>query len=217
MFNNELDRSFIAYGRVISGTIHEGEDIKVLCENYDSNNSEDMYVAKAEKLWIMQAGGRHKIQVNKVSAGNWIGIEGIDKGITKTATIVSVEDQETICFKRLDFNTESVIKVACEPLNPSELPKMLEGLRKINKIYPMVTTKVEESGEHLIIGSGEIYLDQILHDLRHLYAEIEIKVSEPFIAINETVGEASAVRCFAETPNHKNQISMTTEPFEKGL
>jgi U5 small nuclear ribonucleoprotein component len=40
--------------------------------------------------------------------------------------------------------------------------------------------------------------------MRTLYSEIEIKVSEPFISINETVGEASAVRCFAETPNHKN-------------
>jgi U5 small nuclear ribonucleoprotein component len=56
-----------------------------------------------------------------------------------------------------------------------------------------------------------------MHDLRTLYAEIEIKVSEPFIAINETVGEASAVRCFADTPNKKNQISMTTEPMDKGL
>jgi len=40
--------------------------------------------------------------------------------------------------------------------------------------------------------------------MRTLYSEIEIKVSEPFIAINETVGEASAVRCFADTSNHKN-------------
>jgi 116 kDa U5 small nuclear ribonucleoprotein component len=95
--------------------------------------------------------------------------------------VVDVSDQDTVSMTRLDFNTESTIKVACEPLIPSELPKMLEGLRKINKIYPMVTTKVEESGEHLIIGSGEIYLDQILHDLRNLYAEVEIKVSEPFI------------------------------------
>lgn len=166
---------------------------------------------------MMQAGGRHKINVDKACAGNWVGIEGIDSGIVKTATVVDINDTETVSMKRLDFNTESTIKIACEPLNPSELPKLLEGLRKINKIYPMVTTKVEESGEHLIIGSGEIYLDQIMHDLRNLYAEVEIKVSEPFIQINETVGEASAVRCFADTPNHKNQISMTTEPLDKGL
>ena len=189
----------------------------MLGENYEVAGGEDMYVAKVEKLWIMQAGGRYKVRINKLSAGNWVGIEGIDKGILKTATIVDIDDSETISFKRLDFNCESVIKIACEPLIPSELPKMLEGLRKINKSYPMVTTKVEESGEHLIIGTGELYLDQILHDLRRMFADVEIKVSEPFICINETVGEASAVRCFADTPNKKNQISMTTEPLEKGL
>jgi len=197
--------------------LKEGQQVKVLGENYEVAGGEDMYVAKVEKLWIMQAGGRYKVRINKLSAGNWVGIEGIDKGILKTATIVDIDDSETISFKRLDFNCESVIKIACEPLIPSELPKMLEGLRKINKSYPMVTTKVEESGEHLIIGTGELYLDQILHDLRRMFADVEIKVSEPFICINETVGEASAVRCFADTPNKKNQISMTTEPLEKGL
>jgi len=46
-------------------------------------------------------------------------------------------------------------------LNPSELPKLLAGLRKINKSYPLAETKVEESGEHIIIGTGELYLDSI--------------------------------------------------------
>ena len=48
------------------------------------------------------------------------------------------------------------MKIAVEPLNPSELPKMLDGLRKINKTYPLVTTKVEESGEHIVLGTGEV-------------------------------------------------------------
>jgi len=43
-------------------------------------------------------------------------------------------------------------QLAIEPLNPSELPKMLDGLRKINKTFPLVTTKVEESGEHVVLG-----------------------------------------------------------------
>ena len=120
-------------------------------------------------------------------------------------------------FKKLDFQCESTIQVACEPLNPSELPKMIEGLRKINKSYPMVTTKVEESGEHIIVGTGELQLDQIFYDLRKLYSEIEIKVSEPFVKICETVVESSSVRCFAETPNRKNKISMMAEPLDKGL
>ncbi len=118
-----------------------------------------MVVQKVQKLWILQAGGRFKIEVDKALAGSWIAIEGVDQSITKTATITSTEVEELEVFKKLDFNSEASIKVACEPLNPSELPKMIEGLRKINKSYPLATTKVEESGEHIIIGTGELYMD----------------------------------------------------------
>lgn len=57
---------------------------------------------------------------------------------------------------------QSVVKVAVEPLNPRELPKMVEGLRCINKSYPLAVTKVEESGEHAILGTGELYLDSLM-------------------------------------------------------
>ena len=57
------------------------------------------------------------------------------------------------------------MKIAVEPVNPSELPKMLDGLRKVNKSYPLLSTKVEESGEHVILGTGELYLDCVMHDL----------------------------------------------------
>ena len=65
-----------------------------------------------------------------------------------------------------------MIKIAVEPVNPSELPKMLDGLRKVNKSYPLLNTKVEESGEHIILGTGELYLDCVMHDLRRMYSEI---------------------------------------------
>ncbi len=96
-----------------------------------------------------------------------------------------------------------MLKIAVEPIAPSELPKMLSGLRQINKSYPLVTTKVEESGEHIILGTGELYLDSVMHDLRKLYSEIEIKVSDPVVKFCETVVETSALKCYAETPNKK--------------
>ncbi len=39
---------------------------------------------------------------------------------------------------------------------------MVEGLRCINKSYPLAVTKVEESGEHAILGTGELYLDSLM-------------------------------------------------------
>jgi U5 small nuclear ribonucleoprotein component len=54
-----------------------------------------------------------------------------------------------------------------------------------------------------------------MHDLRKLYSEIEIKVSDPVVRFCETVVETSSLKCFAETPNKKNKITMICEPLEK--
>ena len=81
----------------------------------------------------------------------------------------------------------------------------------------MLSTKVEESGEHVIIGTGELFLDCVMHDLRHVYAEIEVKVSDPVVTFCETVVETSSLKCFAETPNQRSKLTMIAEPLEKGL
>lgn len=94
---------------------------------------------------------------------------------------------------------------------------MLDGLRKVNKSYPLLATRVEESGEHIILGTGELYLDCVMHDLRCMYSEIDIKVADPVVAFCETVVETSSLKCFAETPNKKNKVTMIAEPLEKGL
>lgn len=60
-------------------------------EQFTLEEEEDVVVAKASKLWILQAGGRFKISVQEACAGNWIAIEGIDASITKTATVTSVD------------------------------------------------------------------------------------------------------------------------------
>ena len=56
--------------------------------------------------------------------------------------IMGIVDFQAYIFRPLKFNTCSAIKIAVEPHNPSELPKMLDGLRKVNKSYPLLTTKV---------------------------------------------------------------------------
>ncbi|XP_015920056.1 116 kDa U5 small nuclear ribonucleoprotein component [Parasteatoda tepidariorum] len=208
--------SFHVFGRVFSGTLQANQDVRILGETYTSTDEEDSRILTVGRLWISEA--RYKIEVNRVPAGNWVLIEGIDQPIVKTATIVDVsEAAELFIFRPLKFNTNSVIKIAVEPVNPSELPKMLGGLRKVNKSYPLLSTKIEESGEHIILGTGELYLDCVMHDLRKMYSEIDIKVADPVVSFCETVVETSSLKCFAETPNKKNKLTMIAEPLEKGL
>jgi translation elongation factor EF-G len=50
-----------------------------------------------------------------------------------------------------------------------------------------------------------------------MYAEIEIKVADPVVKFCETVVETSSLKCFAETPNKKNKLTMIAEPLEAGI
>jgi 116 kDa U5 small nuclear ribonucleoprotein component len=218
LFNTSDASGFQSFGRVMSGTVRSGQQVRVLGEGYSIDDEEDMSMAKISDVWIAET--RYNIPTDGVPAGNWVLLGGIDNSIVKSATIVPPkleDDEDAYIFKPITHFTESVFKVAVEPINPSELPKMLDGLRKINKSYPLITTKVEESGEHVILGTGELYMDCVLHDLRRLYAEMEIKVSDPVTRFCETVVETSAIKCYAMTPNKKNKITVVAEPLDAGI
>ena len=215
-YPNEDATAFHVFGRVLSGTLRANQDVKVLGEKYTLLDEEDSRILTVGRLWIHEA--RYNIEVNAVPTGNWVLIEGIDEPIVKTATITDLpSSSELHIFRPLKFNTHSVIKIAVEPVNPSELPKMLDGLRKVNKSYPLLNNKVEESGEHIILGTGELYMDCVMHDLRKMYSEIDIKVADPVVSFCETVVDTSSLKCFAETPNKRNKITMIAEPLERGL
>ncbi|TYH36774.1 hypothetical protein ES332_D13G288100v1 [Gossypium tomentosum] len=179
---------FDAFGRVYSGRIQTGQSLRVLGEGYSPDDEEDMTIKEVTKLWIYQA--RYRIPISSGPPGSWVLIEGVDASIMKTATLCNIDlDEDVYIFRPLQFNTLPVVKTATEPLNPSELPKMVEGLRKISKSYPLAITKVEESGEHTILGTGELYLDSIMKDLRELYSEVEVKVADPVVSFCETIAE----------------------------
>ncbi|WFC99844.1 hypothetical protein MYAM1_002590 [Malassezia yamatoensis] len=208
---------FLALGRVLSGTLGKGDSVKVLGEQFTQEDDEDMALETVQDLWIGEA--RYMVPADAVPAGNLVVLGGIDTSIVKSATVcaASLPPSETYTLRPIVQFTESVLKVAVEPLNPAELPRMLEGLRNINKTYPLVQTRVEESGEHTLLGTGELYLDCVLHDLRTLYSEIEIKISDPLVKFCETVVETSAVQAYAITPNQKNKLTLIAEPLEKGI
>ncbi len=42
-------------------------------------------------------------------------------------------------------------------------------------------------------------------------------MADPVVAFCETVVESSSLKCFAETPNKRNKITMIAEPLDKGL
>ncbi|PFH62636.1 hypothetical protein XA68_12710 [Ophiocordyceps unilateralis] len=218
LFSTTDAKSFLSLGRVLSGTARPGMEVRVLGEGYSVDDEEDMTTASIVQVLIAET--RYNIVTDGVPAGNLVLLSGVDNSIVKSATIVAPklgDGEDAHIFQPVTHFTQSVLKVAVEPVNPSELPKMLDGLRKVQKSYPLIDTKVEESGEHVIIGTGELYMDCVLHDLRRLYADMDIKVSDPVTRFCETVVETSATKCYAITPNKKNRVTMVAEQLDKGI
>ena len=59
----------------------------------------------------------------------------------------------------MKFSVSPVVRIAVEPKNPSDLPKLVEGLKRLAKSDPMVQCIIEESGEHIVAGAGELHLE----------------------------------------------------------
>lgn len=167
LYSSPEGDSFQAFGRIYSGSIQNGDQVthtppllpntpsappltpsslpdfqvRILGENYTLQDEEDMAVCTVTSLSVPQ--GRFRLELNRARAGNWVLLEGVDGPINKTATITCKSgNDDAAIFRPLNFNTLPVIKLAVEPLNPAELPKMVEGLRKIRKSYPAAQTKV---------------------------------------------------------------------------
>ena len=69
----------------------------------------------------------------------------------------------------MKYSVSPVVRVAVEPKNASDLPKLVEGLKKLSKSDPLVVCYTEESGEHIIAGCGELHVEICLNDLVNEY------------------------------------------------
>ena len=76
---------------------------------------------------------------------------------------------------------------------------------------------IEESGEHIIAGAGELHLEICLKDLEEDHAGIELKKSDPVVTFRETVTEESSINCLSKSPNKHNRLYMRAKPLTEEL
>ena len=61
----------------------------------------------------------------------------------------------------MKFSVSPVVRVIVEAKNPADLPKLVEGLKQLAKLDPMVQCIIEESREHIIIRGWGIALEDL--------------------------------------------------------
>lgn len=143
---------FYAFGRVFAGTIATGQKVRILGPNYVPGKKSDLWVKNIQRTIIMM--GRYVEQVQDIPAGNTCGLVGVDQYLLKSGTITTSESGH--CIKTMKFSVSPVVRVAVEPKNQADLPKLVEGMKRLSKSDPMVLCYTEESGEHIIAGCGEV-------------------------------------------------------------
>jgi elongation factor 2 len=193
---------FYGFGRVFSGTIATGQKVRILGPNYVPGKKTDLWVKNIQRTVIMM--GRYTEQVADVPAGNTCALVGVDQYLLKTGTIVTEEDAHTI--KSMKFSVSPVVRCAVEPKNSADLPKLVEGMKRLSKSDPMVLCYTEESGEHIIAASGELHLEICLQDLQQDFMGTEVKVSDPVVSFRETCQGKSDQTCLAKSANKHNRL-----------
>jgi len=159
--------------------------------------------------------GRATEQIADVPCGNTVALVGIDQYLLKSGTLTTLESAHNIADMK--YSVSPVVKVAVKPKDGKDLPKLVEGLKKLSKSDPLVVCTTEESGEHVIAGCGELHIEICLKDLRDEYAQCEFTVSDPVVSYRETVNEISGVTCLSKSPNKHNRMYLTAEPLSDDL
>ncbi|CAM9948175.1 unnamed protein product [Pylaiella littoralis] len=205
---------FYAFGRVFAGTIATGQKVRILGPNYVPGKKSDLWVKNIQRTIIMM--GRYVEQVQDIPAGNTCGLVGVDQYLLKSGTITTSESGH--CIKTMKFSVSPVVRVAVEPKNQADLPKLVEGMKRLSKSDPMVLCYTEESGEHIIAGCGELHLEICLKDLQEDYmGGTDVKISEPVVSYRETVSAESSTQCLSKSPNKHNRLYLSACPLESGI
>jgi len=204
---------FYAFGRVFAGKVSSGLKSRIYGPNYCPGKKDDLFEKTIQRTILMM--GRYVEAIEDVPAGNICGLVGVDQFLVKTGTITTFKDAHNM--RVMKFSVSPVVRVAVEAKNPGDLPKLVEGLKRLAKSDPMVQCIIEESGEHIIAGAGELHLEICLKDLEEDHACIPLKKSDPVVSYRETVEEESDQMCLSKSPNKHNRLFMKACPMPDGL
>jgi len=202
---------FYAFGRVFSGTVKSGIKVRIQGPNYTPGRKEDLFIKAIQRTILMM--GRYIEPIDDVPAGNICGLVGIDQFLLKSGTLTTSEAAHNM--KVMKFSVSPVVRVAVEVKNANDLPKLVEGLKRLSKSDPCVLTMISESGEHIVAGAGELHLEICLKDLEEDHAGIPIKVSPPVVSYRETVAGTSSITALSKSPNKHNRLYVSAQPLEE--
>ncbi len=190
----------LSCGRIFSGKITKGMHVYL---NREKKN------LRIQQVFIYN-GAKREI-VDRALAGNIVGVAGVKAMPGETITIEPTEPLE-----KITHIFEPVVTKAIEATKASDLPKLIEVLRRVSKEDPTIQIEInEETGEHLMHGMGELHLEVIENRIK-TEKGVEVKTSPPIVVYREAITKASS-EVEGKSPNKHNKFYFKVEPLSNEL
>jgi elongation factor 2 len=190
----------ISYGRIFGGTVRKGTEA-YLNRAKQRQRIQQVFIANGAKREI----------VDNIPCGNIVAIGGV-----KTRAGETVSEGEVVPMEEITHIFDPVISKAVEAARPSELSKVVEILRVIQKEDPSIKIEIdEESGQHLMHGMGELHLEIIENRIKSEKG-VEIKTSPPIVVYRESITKPSQ-EIEGKSPNKHNKFYFTVEPLPENI
>uniref|UniRef100_A0A8B9JXW1 Elongation factor-like 1 n=1 Tax=Astyanax mexicanus TaxID=7994 RepID=A0A8B9JXW1_ASTMX len=219
----EKKEHFIAFARVYSGVVRRGQRVFVLGPKYDPALTLRTHPRYLSLSCSVSPSLPHSLCLSlsrflspslcccvaAISAG----IGGMEDFILKSATVST----SPACppFTPLNFEATPIVRVAIEPKHPSEMPKLVHGMRLLNQADPCAEVLIQETGEHVLVTAGEVHLQRCLDDLRERFAKIEISASKPIIPFRETIIRPPKVDMVNEDLGRQQKVAVIHQAKEE--
>lgn len=201
-----IKEELIGFGRVYSGTLKVGQELSVLGPKYDPRfPTKHIETVTITELYLLM--GKELVPLNEVPSGNIAGIGGLAGKILKNGTLVE-KDIIGVNLAGVSLISQPIVRVALEPMNPTQMDKLERGLELLNQADPCVETFLDDTGEHILATAGELHLERCLKDLKERFAGIEIQVSEPVIPYRETFVDIGAELNPAKCKNGRSVVEI---------
>ncbi|KAK9885400.1 hypothetical protein WA026_010895 [Henosepilachna vigintioctopunctata] len=210
----------VAFARVFTGTLKKGQELYVLLpgyvpnedkirENLDGFIDNNKYIKKVKITEVYMLQGRELILVQNIPAGNICAIRGLESAVIRTATLSSSPAAVPFIEQQ---PLEPVVRNVIEPVIPTELPILRQGLKQLMQSDSCVQVITQETGELVLLTSGDVHLEKCLEDLTAKFADIKIHVSSPMVSLRETIIHSSKKYDFAD--DDLNTVTVIVGPFK---
>jgi len=141
------------------------------------------------QLWQIHATHKQRDgQVEEVGAGDIVAVIGLRNSVTGDTLC---DPKAPLLLEPIQF-PETVISMAIEPENSTERKKLAESLEMLKRQDPTLQVQIEETGQTIIRGMGELHLEVIKNRLLRDF-NLNIKFRKPQVSYRETIGAAADV------------------------